>query len=108
MKLLGHTSPEMTMRYVEVASNDLQREFHLARQSPRYLIPLPVSLTHPDPDCADPPAILERLSASIRLLDLFRQQTSADSDKLIRLLLRRLARVRSLFEKLVSDTNSEK
>ena len=28
MKLLGHTSPDMTMLYVEVALNDLQREFH--------------------------------------------------------------------------------
>ena len=34
MKLLGHVNPEMTMRYVEVASTDLQREFHLARRDP--------------------------------------------------------------------------
>ncbi|RPI94883.1 MAG: hypothetical protein EHM39_12045, partial [Chloroflexi bacterium] len=27
MKLLGHTDPGMTMRYVDVAANDLQREF---------------------------------------------------------------------------------
>jgi integrase len=39
MKLLGHTDPEMTMRYVEVALTDLQREFHLARSKPRHLIP---------------------------------------------------------------------
>ena len=31
MKLLGHTTPEMTMRYVDVALTDLQREFHQAR-----------------------------------------------------------------------------
>jgi hypothetical protein len=41
MKLLGHTNPEMTMRYVEVASSDLQREFHLARSQPRHLVPQP-------------------------------------------------------------------
>jgi hypothetical protein len=34
MKLLGHTSPEMTMRYL-VALTDLQREFQLARSRPR-------------------------------------------------------------------------
>jgi site-specific recombinase XerC len=34
MKLLGHVNPEMTMRYVEVAGTDLQREFHLARSQP--------------------------------------------------------------------------
>ncbi len=41
MKLLGHLNPEMTMRYVEVASTDLQREFHLARSRPRHLVPQP-------------------------------------------------------------------
>jgi hypothetical protein len=35
MKLLGHTNPEMTMRYLEVVLIDLQREFQLARSSPR-------------------------------------------------------------------------
>ena len=46
MKLLGHTSPEMTMLYVEVALVDLQREFQLARSKPRHLAPQPrTSLT---------------------------------------------------------------
>jgi hypothetical protein len=41
MKLLGHVNHEMTMRYVEVAGTDLQREFHLARSQPRRLAPQP-------------------------------------------------------------------
>jgi len=41
MKLLGHVNPEMTMRYVEVASTDLQREFYLARSRPWHLVPQP-------------------------------------------------------------------
>ena len=41
MKLLGHTSPDVTMRYIEVASSDLRREFDLARSQPRHLIPQP-------------------------------------------------------------------
>jgi hypothetical protein len=41
MKLLGHTSPDMTMLYVEVALNDLQREFQQARSKPRHLVPQP-------------------------------------------------------------------
>ena len=41
MKLLGHTDPEMTMRYIDVTSNDLQREFQLARSQPRHLVPQP-------------------------------------------------------------------
>ena len=47
MKLLGHTAPEMTMRYVDVALTDLQREFQLARSQPRHLAPQPKDLTRP-------------------------------------------------------------
>src|SRR4029077_12408574 len=43
MKLLGHTSPEMTMLYVEVTLSDLQRELALARAKPRHLVPQPKS-----------------------------------------------------------------
>jgi integrase len=45
MKLLGHSDPGMTMRYVEIASSDLQREFRLARSQPRHLIPQPKAPT---------------------------------------------------------------
>ena len=41
MKLLGHTSPEMTMLYLDVTLNDLQRAFELARSKPRHLVPQP-------------------------------------------------------------------
>lgn len=41
MKLLGQVNPEMTMRYVDVAGSDLQREFHLARSHARHLAPPP-------------------------------------------------------------------
>jgi integrase len=41
MALLGHVKAEMTMKYVQVAGTDLQREFHLARSQPRHLAPQP-------------------------------------------------------------------
>jgi hypothetical protein len=41
MTLLGHTSPDMTMRYVDGALTDLRREFDLARAKPRHLVPQP-------------------------------------------------------------------
>jgi integrase len=41
MTLLGHTSPDMTMRYVDVALTDLRREFDLACAKPRHLVPQP-------------------------------------------------------------------
>jgi integrase len=41
MKLLGHTNPQMTMHYVDIALTDLQREFRLANSKPRHLAPQP-------------------------------------------------------------------
>jgi len=42
MKLLGPRSANMKLRYLEIT-----REFHLARQIPRHLIPLPASAAAP-------------------------------------------------------------
>ena len=47
MKLLGHTDPGMTMRYVDVTLTDLQREFQLARSQPRHLAPQPKTSSVP-------------------------------------------------------------
>ena len=41
MKLLGHTSPRMTMHSVDVTLTDLQRELQRARSQPRHLAPQP-------------------------------------------------------------------
>jgi hypothetical protein len=41
MKLLGHRSPDMTMLYLEITLNDLQREFQRAHSQPRHLVPTP-------------------------------------------------------------------
>ena len=73
MKMLGHRTANMTLRYVEITQKDLQREFHLARQSPRYVIPLPPSTEVADPDTVDRTAVVERLSSAIRVLELYRQ-----------------------------------
>lgn len=100
MKLLGHRTANMTLRYLEITQQDLQREFHLAQKNPRYLFPLPASSNPPDPDLADASAVLDRISTAVRLLDLFRQQNSGERDWSLKLLLRRLVRVRSLFQKL--------
>jgi site-specific recombinase XerD len=108
MKLLGHRTANMTLRYVEITQQDLQREFLRAHQNPRHLIPTPAPLATTDPDLANAPAIVERLSGAIRLLDLFRQQDGSDIDKPIQLLLRRLARVRSALQKLIPVTRTQK
>jgi site-specific recombinase XerD len=41
MTLLGHVKAEMSMKYVQVSGEDLQREFLQARSQPRHLAPQP-------------------------------------------------------------------
>jgi site-specific recombinase XerD len=101
MKLLGHKKANMTLRYVEITQLDLQRELDLVRLNPRHLVPLP-PLASPQIDAADAPAVISRLSAAIRALDLYRQQNLSESPKPLQLLLRRLVRVCSRFQKLAS------
>ncbi len=108
MKLLGHRTANMTLRYVEITQQDLQREFHLARQTPRHLIPLPAALPSADPEAIDASAVIERISAALRVLDLYRQRNPTVSDKAIQLLLRRLIRLRARFQKLTSNADSQK
>lgn len=108
MKLLGHRTANMTLRYVEITQQDLQREFQMARQTPRHLIPLPASLPPADPEVIDATAVVERLSTALRVLDLYRLRDPIVSDKPLQLLLRRLIRIRARFKKLTSDANSQK
>jgi len=108
MKLLGHRTANMTLRYVEITQKDLQREFHLARSSPRHLVPLPASVAAPDPDTIEPATVVERFSAAIRVLDLYRQRNPTASDKPLQLLLRRLVRARSGFQKVISAAKTGK
>ena len=110
MKLLGHRSANMTLRYVEITQQDLQREFQMAQRSPRHLIPMPACLPAPvpDPDAIVPNTVVEQVSATVRVLDLFRQLNPSIGHKPLQLLLRRLVRIRSAFQKLVPGATTEK
>jgi site-specific recombinase XerD len=70
MKLLGHTDPEMTMRYIDVTLTDLEREFHLARTKPRHLAPQP--RTSPSAHIGLD-AILDALAAAQHIMEMFRR-----------------------------------
>ena len=70
MKLLGHTSPEMTMRYLDVALTDLQREFELARAKPRHLAPQPRTPFTPR---AGLDGLIDSLLAAQHVLEMFRR-----------------------------------
>ena len=71
MKLLGHTSPDMTMLYVEVVLTDLQREFQQARSKPRHLVPQPktsFAFTRTGLD-----GVIDSLQAAQHALEMFRR-----------------------------------
>jgi hypothetical protein len=76
MQLLGHKDIRMTLRYVQVTQQDLQREFRLARQNAVHLhhipqLPLPQTTV---PLRADPSTIRDAISATRHLLEMFRLQ----------------------------------
>ena len=71
MKLLGHTSPDMTLLYVEVALNDLQREFQQARSNPRHLVPQPKTPLAPLRAGLD--GVIDSLLAAHHALEMFRR-----------------------------------
>jgi site-specific recombinase XerD len=76
MQLLGHKDIRMTLRYLQVTQQDLQREFLVARQnaSHSHLIPkLAVSDT-PLFATADIPGIRHALTATRHLLEMYRRQ----------------------------------
>jgi site-specific recombinase XerD len=86
--LLGHKCLTMTLRYVQVSQNDLQREFHTARlklATPHP--PLSLAATEPNPSTGLP-AVSLSLATTQHLLEMYRRQLP---DGAIRRKLDRLA-----------------
>ena len=71
MKLLGHVDPGMTMRYVDVALTDLEREFQLARSKPRHLAPQPKTSAAPVRTGFD--GIIDSLIVAQHVMEMFRR-----------------------------------
>ncbi len=76
MQLLGHKDIRMTMRYVHVTQQDLQHEFHCARQRAASLHPIPkLPLLQPTmPQRVDISSIRNAIAVVRHLLQLFRLQ----------------------------------
>jgi Phage integrase family len=99
MKLLGHTCPEMTMRYLDVAMPDLQREFQLARSKPRHLVPQPTAPVTGARAGID--GVIDSLLAAQHSLEMHRRALSVGTtrtqiDRLSNRLSKMLAEVRNL------------
>jgi hypothetical protein len=101
MKLLGHVNPEMTMRYLDVALLDTQREFNLARSQPRHLLPasrFPDSTSSPQPNLA---SLLDSLHLAQHVLEMFRRTLPQGPDRcLLDRLANRLTKIASEARKL--------
>src|SRR5207244_10697717 len=79
MKLLGHKTIRMTLRYVQVTQRDLQREFHLARQNAVQVHQVPeLSISTVLSAASALPGILRTLAATRHLLEMYRRQLKAD------------------------------
>jgi site-specific recombinase XerD len=89
MQLLGHKDIRMTLRYVQVTQQDLQREFHTARQHAAQPHQVPVLSVPNRPTSADPPGIHQAIAATRHLLEMYRRRLS---DQKTRSRLQRLDR----------------
>ena len=79
MKLLGHSSPDMTMRYLGIALPDLQREYQQARSQPRHLVPqpkLPSARLRAGLD-----GVIDSLLAAQHVLEMFRRALPNDASR---------------------------
>jgi integrase len=101
IKLLGHKSPHMTLEYLEITQQDLQREFELARSHPRHLAPhtrTPHGVISPHADLA---TLIDSLHAAQHVLEMYRRCLADPSarrslDRLANRLAKLLAAVRNL------------
>ncbi len=97
MKLLGHKSPHMTLEYLEITQQDLQREFHLALSHPRHLAPSRTSSSGspPRPDLS---SLIESLTVAQHVLEMFRRSVADNSAR------RLLGRLANRIIKIIAET----
>jgi integrase len=100
MKLLGHKSPHMTLEYLEITQQDLQREFHLALSHPRHLVPSRAISSGSSPR-ADLSNLIDSLTSAQHVLEMYRRSLADDSarrllDRVANRLIKVLAEIRKL------------
>ncbi|HEX8812178.1 MAG TPA: tyrosine-type recombinase/integrase [Terracidiphilus sp.] len=99
-ELLGHRDIRMTMVYVAVTQNDLQRQYHLARQALCRLHSMPELPMHQPPTLvtsANIPSVLRSLAATRHLLEMFRRQLESEKAR------RKLARLANRLAKIEAE-----
>ena len=100
MKLLGHKSPHMTLQYLEITQQDLQREFHLALSHPRHLAPSRSSFSDLAPR-ADLSGLIHSLTTAQHVLEIYRRNvTDPSARRLLDRLANRIVKLLSQIRKL--------
>ena len=103
MQLLGHKDVRMTLRYVQVTQQDLQREYHQARQNatqPHRLprLSLPQSIVQ-----ADLPGVLQSVEGARHLMEMYRRQLNdKKAQRQLQRLDRRLLAVASQLKRIAA------
>jgi site-specific recombinase XerD len=105
MQLLGHKDIRMTLRYVQVTQQDLQREYYTARRNaaasqltPTLLLPSPRSST-----TSSVKGILQAIAATTHLVEMYRRQSGDEqTSKKVQRLAKRLGSVASEFRRFAT------
>ena len=106
MQLLGHTSPEMTLRYLKITQPDLQREYYQALSHPRHLVPSPRALPQSSSARADLPTLILAIDAAQYVLQMLCRTLPDNSNR--RLLTRVGRRLSSILNQLRSVATHQK
>jgi hypothetical protein len=103
MQLLGHKDIRMTLRYVQVTQQDLQREFHTARRNAAQPHRVPVLAVPRAPAAGGLPGIAQALTATRHLLEMYRRQEGSEKTRRkLQRLDRRLLAVATEIERLAT------
>ena len=106
MQLLGHKDIRMTLRYVQVTQQDLQREFHQARQNAAHPHRLPA--LPKDIPSAGFPGIRQALETARHLLEMYRRQLGNEKTRRkLQRLDKRLLTVASQLQRMQAEENEE-
>ena len=99
MKLLGHTSPDMTLLYVDITLTDIEREFHRASSKPRHLAPQPKLLSSSSRTGLQ--ILLDSLLGAQHALEIFRRSLAQNANrKHLDRLANRLTKIIAIVRKL--------
>jgi site-specific recombinase XerD len=106
MQLLGHKDIRMTLRYVQVTQQDLQREFHQARQNAAHPHRLPA--LPKDIPSAGFPGIRQALETTRHLLEMYRRQLGNEKTRRkLRRLDKRLLTIASQLQRMQEEENED-